>query len=124
MGFHPLHTTSCHTPTPRKTAASLGQTVNLVGGEELTLDEIGEGIADALGIRKTVVHIPMPVMRMAAAMFSLVPIKPPVTKIQLRMLEEGSTADPEPMKRIFGIEPVRFREGVRRDLLGGSKATS
>jgi hypothetical protein len=39
-----------------------------------------------------------------------------VTSVQLRMLEEGSTADSAPMKEIFGIEPIRFREGIKRDL--------
>lgn len=97
-------------------AAALGQTVDLVGGEELTLNDIGDAIARCLEIRKTAVHIPMSLMKMAAAVLSLLPIKPPVTSIQLRMLEEGSTADPAQMKRVFGIEPVAFREGLRRYL--------
>ena len=93
-------------------ADSTGQTVDLVGGEELTLDEIGDAIASYLGIRKPVVHLPMPVMKTAAALFSLLPITPPVTSVQLRMMEEGSTADPEPMKRIFNTQPESFRAGL------------
>ena len=95
---------------------ALGQTIDLVGGEELTLDEIGNAIADHLGTRKTAVHIPMPVMRASAAMLSILPITPPVTSVQLRMMEEGSTADPAPMKRIFDIEPEGFRAGLHRYL--------
>ena len=89
-----------------------GQTIELVGGEELTLDEIGNAIAASLGIRKIVLHVPMPIMKSAAAVFSLLPIKPPVTAVQLRMMEEGSTADPEPMQRIFNINPIAFRAGL------------
>lgn len=95
---------------------STGQTVDLVGGEEVNLDEIGDAIASYLRIRKAVVHMPMPIMKVAAAFFSLLPITPPVTSVQLRMMEEGSTADPSPMKRIFHIQPEGFRAGLDRYL--------
>ena len=97
--------------------ATRGQTVNLVGAEELTLDEIGDEIASCLGVRKSVVHVPMPVMKAAATFFDFLPMKAPVTQVQLRMLIEGSTADPEPMKSIFRIEPIGFRAGLRKYLL-------
>lgn len=93
-----------------------GQTINLVGGEELTLNEIAAEIADCLDIRKTVLHVPIPLMKAAAACFALLPVAPPVTAVQIRMLEEGSTADPEAMRRIFRIEPIGFRAGLREYL--------
>jgi uncharacterized protein YbjT (DUF2867 family) len=96
--------------------AATGQSIDLVGGEELTLDEMAEQIAACLDVRKGALHVPMPLMKAAAMFFSLLPIKPPVTLVQLRMLEEGSTADPTAMKRIFSIEPQGFRVGVRRYL--------
>src|SRR5436305_6174268 len=92
------------------------QTIDLVGSEELNLDEIGNVIAESLGIQKKVLHIPMPFMKAAATFFSLLPVTPPVTALQLRMMKEGSTADPTTMKRIFGIEPIGFRAGARRYL--------
>jgi NADH dehydrogenase len=90
-----------------------GKTVDLVGGEELTLNEIGDEIASCLRVRKRPLHVPIPVMKTAAAIFSVLPMQPPVTSVQIQMLQEGSTADPEPMKRIFHIEPVGFRKGLR-----------
>lgn len=93
--------------------ASTGQTIDLVGGEVLTLDEIGDAIAGSLGIRKFVVHVPMAFMKAAAACLSFMPMQPPITSVQLRMMEEGSVADPGPMQRIFGIEPLGFRKGLR-----------
>ena len=95
---------------------SIGKTIDLVGSEELSLDEIGDAIAECLQIRKTVVHMPMPLMKIAAALFSILPIKPPVSSVQLRMMEEGSTADSTPMKRIFHIEPQAFRAGLHKYL--------
>ena len=109
--FRPVHVddvVECFAQSLTNPAAT-GQTIELVGGEELTLDEIGNAIAASLGVRKIVMHVPMPIMKSAAAVFSLLPIKPPVTSVQLRMMEEGSTADPEPMKRIFNIHPIAFR---------------
>ncbi|HJX00513.1 MAG TPA: complex I NDUFA9 subunit family protein [Terriglobales bacterium] len=94
-------------------SAATGQTIDLVGGEELTLDELGDVIASHVGVHKRVVHIPMALMKTAAAVFSMLPIRPPVTGVQLRMLQQGSTADPGPMKRIFGIEPIGFRAGIQ-----------
>lgn len=116
--FRPVHVddvVECFTQSLNNPAAT-SQTIDLVGGEELTLDEIGNEIAACLGVRKAVVHVPMPVMKSAAALFSFLPMKPPVTSVQLQMLEGGSTADPGPMKSIFGIDPVGFRVGLRRYL--------
>ena len=93
--------------------ASTGQVVDLVGGEELTLDEISDAIASYLGLRKTVLHVPMPLMKAVATLFSCLPMRPPVTSVQLRMMEEGSTADPSAMKGIFHIEPQGFRAGLQ-----------
>ncbi|HET9743212.1 MAG TPA: complex I NDUFA9 subunit family protein [Terriglobales bacterium] len=105
----------CFAQSLTSTAAT-NQTVNLVGPEELTLEEIGDEIALCLGVRKSALHIPMPLMKSAATLFSFLPVRPPVTRDQLRMLEEGSTADPEPMKRIFHIQPIGFRRGLRQYL--------
>ena len=116
--FRPVHVddvVECFVQSLTNETAT-GQTINLVGGEELTLDEIGDEIASCLGVRKSVLHIPMPVMKAAATLFSFLPITAPVTPVQLRMLVEGSTADPEPMKKIFRIEPIGFRAGVRKYL--------
>jgi len=114
--FRPVHVddvVECFVQSLTSPAAT-GQTIDLVGGEELTLNEIAGEIAASLGIHKTVVHIPLPLLKVAAAFFSLLPIKPPVTGVQVQMLEEGSTADPAQMKGIFGIEPIGFRGGLRQ----------
>jgi uncharacterized protein YbjT (DUF2867 family) len=96
---------------------AMGKTIDVVGGEELTLNQISDEIAVCFGVKKRPLHIPISLMKTAAAIFSLLPVQqPPVTSVQIRMLQEGSTADPEPMKRIFHIEPIGFREGLRASL--------
>ena len=116
--FRPVHVddvADCFAQSLTNPAAT-GQTVDLVGGEERTLDEMGDELAASLGVTKRAIHIPLPLMKAAAAFFSWLPMKPPVTQVQLRMLEEGSTADSATMKSIFGIEPIGFRDALRRDL--------
>jgi uncharacterized protein YbjT (DUF2867 family) len=96
--------------------AAVGQTIALVGGEELTLDELLKAVAESIGVRKPAVHVPFPIMYMNAKIMSKLMKRPPVTPDQLRMLKEGSTADPEPMQQVFHIRPVGFREGLSRYL--------
>jgi NADH dehydrogenase len=95
------------------TPAATGQTVELGGSEELTLNEILAEIAAVAGIRKPAFHVPMPVMMAAATVAQTILPSPPVTVGQLRMLREGSTCDPQPMMQIFGLQPKGFREGLR-----------
>ncbi len=97
-------------------AAASGQTIELVGGEELTLEELLLRVAECIGVHKPAVRVPMALMKMAATAMNYLPFRPQVTIDQLRMLEEGSTADPERMMRIFGILPVKFSEGLGRYL--------
>jgi NADH dehydrogenase len=93
--------------------AATNQTVELGGSEELSLNAVLAEIARCAGIRKPAVHIPLPLMFVGAALVQTLLLDPPVTVGQLRMLQEGSTCDIAPMKKIFGIEPIGFREGLR-----------
>ena len=95
------------------------RTIDLGGAEELTLDEALAAIAQAAGIRKRPVHVPMPLMFLAGAVAQSVLPRPPVTVGQLRMLQEGSTCDVLEMKEIFAFNPVGFREGLSRYLRPG-----
>lgn len=101
--------------------AATNTTIELGGAEELSLNEVLAEIAQCAGIRKPVFHMPMPVMFMAATVAEAMLSRPPVTPGQLRMLQEGSTCDVLPMKQIFGLSPIGFREGLRRYLCGSSR---
>jgi len=94
--------------------AATNQTIDLGGADELTLNEVLKEIARCAGISKPAVHVPMPLMFAAAALARLLP-NPPVTPDQLRMLQEGSTCDIGPMRRIFNFEPRGF-QGCGRQL--------
>src|SRR5262249_37157305 len=89
--------------------AARNQTIMLGGAEELSLNQILDEIARCAGIRKSAVHVPLPLMFIAAALAQTVLSSPPVTIDQLRMLREGSTCDISRMKQIFQIEPRGFK---------------
>jgi HD-like signal output (HDOD) protein len=42
--------------------------------------------------------------------------KPPVTMDQLIMLQEDNVCDMRDIREVFGIEPVKFREGLAKFL--------
>lgn len=96
--------------------AATNKTIDLGGGEELSLNEILAAIASCAGIRKPVLHVPLGLMFAGAALAQTVLPHPPVTVGQLRMLKEGSTCDIGLMTQVFGVQPVGFLAGLQHDL--------
>jgi NADH dehydrogenase len=86
------------------------------GPEQLTYEEVTKAIADALGIKRPMVHMPMPFMRSLARMMETVLPTPPVTTDQLIMMQEDNVCDMKDIRESFGVDPVAFREGLRRFL--------
>jgi NADH dehydrogenase len=89
-------------------AAATNQTLEIGGGDELSLNDVLAEIARCAGVSKPAVHIPMPLMFAAAFAAQSLLSNPPVTVDQLRMLREGSTCDIGPMQRILGVTPRGF----------------
>jgi uncharacterized protein YbjT (DUF2867 family) len=118
--FRPVYiddVVTCFVSALTNTAAT-HQTIDLGGGEELTLEQMLRAIAECVGIRKPAVHIPFSIMYGSAAVLGTVLRRPPVTIDQLRMLREGSTCDPSAMRNLFGIEPIGFYKGLTQYLCG------
>jgi NADH dehydrogenase len=94
----------------------MGKTYEIGGPEQLTYTEVTRAIADALGVRRPMVHVPMffigPMAKVAETFLS----KPPVTTDQLIMLQEDNVCDRNDIVETFGIEPVKFREGLAKFL--------
>jgi NADH dehydrogenase len=99
------------------TADSLLNKVYEIGGpEQLTYTELLETIAQALGIRRPTVHLPLAFMKPIARLLEAVLPNPPVTTDQLVMLQEDNVCGMKDIREVFGVEPVTFREGLRRFL--------
>lgn len=93
-----------------------GRTLEVGGPEQLSYEEVTMAIADALGVKRPVVHLPLPFLRLMARAAETVLPKPPVTTDQLIMLQEDNVCSMRDIREAFGIEPVAFREGLKRFL--------
>lgn len=94
----------------------LNEAYEIGGPDQLTYTELTETLADALGIRRPTVHMPLALMRPAARLLEAVLPNPPVTSDQLIMLQEDNVCSMKDIREVFGVEPVGFREGLRRFL--------
>jgi NADH dehydrogenase len=94
----------------------LGRVFEIGGPEQLTYEQVTVAIAEALGVKRPVVHVPLLLMRMMAKVAETVLPKPPVTTDQLIMLQEDNVCGLKDIREAFGVEPVGFREGLARFL--------
>jgi NADH dehydrogenase len=60
--------------------------------------------------------VPLPALRVNAALLERLLPKPPVTRDQLLMLEEDNVCDTTAMRRDFDVEMPDLPEGLRRTL--------
>jgi uncharacterized protein YbjT (DUF2867 family) len=90
------------------------RTFDLVGPDRVTWNELYERIARTLGKRRRRAHVPISVARAGAAVAEHLP-RPLLTRDQLTMLEAGdNVGDPALAREVFGIEPIRLDEQLRR----------
>jgi NADH dehydrogenase len=85
--------------------ATIGQTFELAGPEVLSWGDMVKRIAAAVGKKKIVLPMPLPVMKLGATLFDWLPFYP-VTRDQLIMLEEGNTAPPDALRTLIGRGPL------------------
>lgn len=94
------------------TDAFLNKEYEIGGPEQLTYEKVTVALAEALGIRRPVLHMPLALMKPAAGLFEALLPAPPVTTDQLIMLQEDNVCDMRDIRDAFGIEPVQFRKGL------------
>ncbi len=94
--------------------AFLNETYEIGGPEQLTYEEVTREIAEAMGVRRPAIHVPMLFMRSAARVLENVLSRPPVTMDQLIMLQEDNVCSMRDVRGAFGIEPTAFREGLEK----------
>ncbi len=92
----------------------LNEMYEVGGPEQLTYEEVTQAIANALGVRRPIVHMPFFFVKAAAHMLESLLPSPPVTTDQLIMLQEDNVCSMHDIRDAFGIEPVKFREGLNK----------
>ncbi len=95
------------------TDSSCRNATHEIGGpEQLTYQEVTVALADALGIHRPVLHLPLSLMRAAARLLERALPVPPLTTDQLVMLQEDNICSMRDIREVFGVEPVAFRDGL------------
>jgi NADH dehydrogenase len=97
---------------------TLGQTMDLCGTERLSMDELCRVILQVTRRRRPLIHIPMLVGRLQAALmevcFGVLGMASPLTRDQLLMLEEDNVGEPAEVMRLFGFAPEKFATGIAK----------
>lgn len=87
-----------------------GKVFELGGEKSYSLKEILRMVVKASGKKRLLVHLPVPLARLQASLFDLLPGKPPFTSDQITMLGEDSVCDAGPMKAAFDLAPRSLEE--------------
>jgi len=95
---------------------TIGQTYDLGGADVLTFDDFIGEILKALGRRKPLVHLPVPLLMAAARILSLLMKNPPLTPDNVRGIETAHHVDISAAQRDFGFAPRSFAQGLRQIL--------
>jgi uncharacterized protein YbjT (DUF2867 family) len=90
---------------------TLGQTIDFGGPEHLTYDQMVQAVLDAMGTKRRIVHVPIPLMRIPVFFFGLLPY-PPVDSGQLDLLNVRNATELDAAERWFAFKPKRLREGL------------
>ncbi len=91
---------------------SVGQTYELGGPEHLTYEEMLDLLMEVRGIRRIKVHVPLPLIRLAAPVMGLAMADPPVSPVELKQLDVDNVTDLDGVRRRFGFDPRPLREGL------------
>ncbi|MBL9174200.1 MAG: complex I NDUFA9 subunit family protein [Verrucomicrobiales bacterium] len=102
-------------------SGSLHQTLDVCGRERFSVNEILAMVLETLGRRRGRIHLPWGIAGIQARVLETVYPRllgkaAPLNRDQILMLQEDNVGDPDPACRMFGFEPVRMREGIRRFL--------
>ncbi|MEW6109950.1 MAG: complex I NDUFA9 subunit family protein [Nitrospirota bacterium] len=88
-------------------------TYEIGGPEHLTYTEFVEKLAMAMGRSRPSFKIPMGLMKLATAFLEKLPVSPPVTSDQLRLLESDNICAPDTIVKNFGFVPMKYGEALK-----------
>jgi NADH dehydrogenase len=87
---------------------------DLVGPEAFTWNELYDKLMTAAGVKKRKTHMPVPLMKLPAAVWGRMLKYPPFNTEQLIMSQEDNAGDPLPAAQDFALTEESFDQAVRR----------
>jgi len=94
--------------------AFLNEIYEIGGPDQLTYKEVTTAIAETMGLKRPVVHVPLFFMKPVARTLETILANPLLTTDQLIMLQEDNVCSMRDIRDAFGIEPLSFRDGLRK----------
>ncbi len=91
---------------------ALGKTYELGGPGHLAYNTMVTDIAEAMGIRKPLLHIPMGLASLGVRILEKTPLSP-ASPEQLMLLNMDNVCDKESVRKNFGFDPAPFREALK-----------
>ncbi len=100
---------------------AIGRIYEFGGPEHLTYNELVMQLMEVMNIKKPLVHIPVSIARFGIPFIGIgnkigriIGKKiPTVTAEQLMLLERDNICDIDSVKRLFGFEPLRYKDALR-----------
>ncbi len=89
-----------------------GQVFELGGPERLTMDEILRTVQRVLGRHQPLVHVPVGLVKLQAALLALLP-NPPLSPAAIDFILMEETVDPRPAEALFGVTFRDLEAGLR-----------
>jgi NADH dehydrogenase len=89
-------------------------THTIAGKEALSYEEIVDILLEELQLKRTKIHIPLILLKLAAILLPILFLKPPLTYTQLCNLAISRQHNLEITKKIFNYKPLSFKEGVKK----------
>ena len=93
---------------------TVNQTYELGGATQVTFDALLQAFERHRGIKKPLLHLPMPLMFAAASVFEKVLPRPPITNDQLLNLRQDNICDNGPIRAALGIDPLPFEQALAK----------
>jgi nucleoside-diphosphate-sugar epimerase len=87
-----------------------GQIIEIGGADRVSFDQLIQAFQTRLGTAKMLIHVPIPVLMVAAAFLESLLPRPPVTLDQLIQLKIDNVCDNGPATQLLGFEPRSFVE--------------
>lgn len=111
LQLQPLWVQDLVTCVVRSTAgtALLGRAVPIGGPERMTFADVMRTIMAAMGKRRLLLRVPLPVARVQAALMTAVLPHPPLTPAAIELFSFDNATDADAVERAFGFRPRSFR---------------
>lgn len=102
-----IHDVADAVVTALQNSETIGKTYELGGPEVLTWEDLVKRVAEGAGKKKSVLPMPIGLMKFAATLFDWLPFFP-ATRDQLTMLAEGNVADRAALESLIGRPAAAF----------------